>query len=106
MEYRKTPHVGQSDPRDTWNGKGQKKRQRRRVKEPPPEHPRRNRNHRNTHDHVALMGIHEYTENILAAIGVAVTGTATSAASLWLWVRIIKGLWSKDLGRKHAEASE
>ena len=53
-----------------------------------------------------LMGLHEYTENILAAIGVAVTGTAASVASLWLSARIIRGLWSKDLGRKYTEASE
>ena len=53
-----------------------------------------------------LIGLHQYTENVLAAIGVTVTGTATSAASLWLCVRIIRGLSPKDLGRKHTEASE
>ena len=53
MEYRKAPHVGQSDRRDTWNGKGRKKRQRRRVKEPPPPHPPRTHDRRHPRGHVA-----------------------------------------------------
>lgn len=53
-----------------------------------------------------LMGLHEYTETALAAILAAVTGNTAMLASFWLCVRIMKELWSDDLGREHTKTSK